>query len=776
MATVFPAYPANTLAQAEDLIIFTGNQLSDVINGDALSEVETLDGFIPTIRKTLVDNFNFKSPIAWSVSSNETVFNQLRVFTDGSWWYAPLATTGTPVAMGADPYSDSNWLVFSKNELTVFQNTKRLAAEAGYNLVGTFRFGCTVTTALDVVLNEKEGLYYSCGGTLPKSVDAGSSPTPAGTTVWVDRTDGALRDEVTPSISQLMNRSYIKDGRRVADGTFESGATLTVTSDVLVHKLTGKAYSWGGSYPPGGYVVAHGSLPTDSNWIDNSISNNIAGYIQANILTQDAISACEAFCKIAGLPMIMRGQFTASELLKWNCNTDANGATIITDYGIEYGSQTAAEAKGRIAVLPSCIPATPSSTANVYKPGSGVTIRNIIQSDILVQTVGTENGGWEVGLRVLGDHAGAAWNTIKYLYSHNNRISFKISRNGALGDPLGVGYANQNAIELVHMYKKPHAVGSSPDVESYHIYADNVDSNTFICPAIEQDTFTGRPGATTLAYFINGCSDNQLLRAHTESPEGSLIVFDGSGCQNNTIEPDGASSGYGIVISEINGALYNRVDRGRWGEARLLHRPVCYGHGFDIDRPVREVYDPLNTVQNRDGSTTYNNWSTREFAGRVFLKNSSDTYPRVDINGRGGYIRVGYGSEEPIRQFPVVCQQFSIFANNAYIAPTSPKPLRLLSGLSHVTADFVMSSSDGTLYAAGKMQALVSYSGSGDYSIIMQHCDIAVSTFDASSVNVKLNTYSGANNILQFRAKANKTGSTGSGIDVRVTASAVQHE
>ena len=201
MATVFPAYPANTLAQAEDLIIFTGNQLGDIINGDALSEVETLDGFIPTIRKTLVDNFNFKSPIAWSIGSNETIFNQLRVFPDGSWWYAPLATTGSPVAMTSDPYSDSNWLVFSKSELTIFQNTKRLAAEAGYNLVGTFRFGCTITTALDVVLDEKEGLYYSWGGTLPKSVTAGSSPTPTGLTTWIDRTDVVLRDEISKLIS-----------------------------------------------------------------------------------------------------------------------------------------------------------------------------------------------------------------------------------------------------------------------------------------------------------------------------------------------------------------------------------------------------------------------------------------------------------------------------------------------------------------------------------------------------------------------------------------------
>ena len=46
MATVFPAYPVSTLAQAEDLVIFTGNQLSDIVNGNSLSEVETVDGFI----------------------------------------------------------------------------------------------------------------------------------------------------------------------------------------------------------------------------------------------------------------------------------------------------------------------------------------------------------------------------------------------------------------------------------------------------------------------------------------------------------------------------------------------------------------------------------------------------------------------------------------------------------------------------------------------------------------------------------------------------------
>lgn len=115
MAT-FPTYPATTLEQGVDLVIFSSNQVHDIINGDATETVETETGIIPTLRKALVDNFYFKNPVAWAAGSNETVFNQLRYFENGilsAYYYAPTATATNPVPMQSTPAGDSNWVLYS---------------------------------------------------------------------------------------------------------------------------------------------------------------------------------------------------------------------------------------------------------------------------------------------------------------------------------------------------------------------------------------------------------------------------------------------------------------------------------------------------------------------------------------------------------------------------------------------------------------------------------------------------------------------------------------
>lgn len=116
MATNFPAYPATSFEQAVDLTIFASNQVGGVVNGDATSEVETENGNIPSLRKALVDNFYFKSPVAWAAGSTETVFNQLRFFSNGilsGYYYAPTATNTNAVPMGSTPSGDNNWVLYS---------------------------------------------------------------------------------------------------------------------------------------------------------------------------------------------------------------------------------------------------------------------------------------------------------------------------------------------------------------------------------------------------------------------------------------------------------------------------------------------------------------------------------------------------------------------------------------------------------------------------------------------------------------------------------------
>ena len=76
----FPTYPAITLPQAEALIKYSGNQLHDIVNGDGVTTIDAEDGPIPSVRKMLVDNLNFISPLDWNNGANETTFNQLRKF------------------------------------------------------------------------------------------------------------------------------------------------------------------------------------------------------------------------------------------------------------------------------------------------------------------------------------------------------------------------------------------------------------------------------------------------------------------------------------------------------------------------------------------------------------------------------------------------------------------------------------------------------------------------------------------------------------------------
>ena len=152
MAVDYPTYPVTTLAQAEDMIIFTGNQIHDIMNADAASVIEAENGQIPSIRKALVDNMYFKTPQIWVASTQITDPLQLKQFTDGGWYFAPTATVSTPVNLGATPIGDTNWKPWNKDQAAVYQHAKRLAAEAGYNMVsGSYYFGGVLDSVDDVL-------------------------------------------------------------------------------------------------------------------------------------------------------------------------------------------------------------------------------------------------------------------------------------------------------------------------------------------------------------------------------------------------------------------------------------------------------------------------------------------------------------------------------------------------------------------------------------------------------------------------------------------------
>uniref|UniRef100_A0AB39AJ89 Tail fiber protein n=1 Tax=Vibrio phage P018-4 TaxID=3229728 RepID=A0AB39AJ89_9CAUD len=101
-------YPATNSKEASELLIDVSNQMHEIVNEDATTEVMTESGLVPSVRKALADTFLFQDPIAWNQGSDETAFNQLRTF-NGSIYWAPTATTLNPIPMGATPIGDSNW-------------------------------------------------------------------------------------------------------------------------------------------------------------------------------------------------------------------------------------------------------------------------------------------------------------------------------------------------------------------------------------------------------------------------------------------------------------------------------------------------------------------------------------------------------------------------------------------------------------------------------------------------------------------------------------------
>lgn len=86
---------------------------------------------------------------------------------------------------------------------------------------------------------------------------------------------------------EALRRSYAEAGFTMVAGSFEEGGTLTSSSDALLHKATGIAYSWDGVFPQ---VVAASSTPTPigaGGWIDRSdvlLRNALAGGVGASLI------------------------------------------------------------------------------------------------------------------------------------------------------------------------------------------------------------------------------------------------------------------------------------------------------------------------------------------------------------------------------------------------------------------------------------------------------------------------------------------------------------
>lgn len=158
---------------------------------------------------------------------------------------------------------------YQRQKNQIFLELRRLAAEAGFNLVdGSFEEGGVLNELDDVLWYQANGKYYSWGTDEVKGVPANSTPATTGgigATAWVDRTDVTLRSEINlvqrtfSSVSEMKSSLNSSDiGKPVEWLSYYSGWAATIS---------------GGSGGNKGVVVPAGTGVAD----DGSIFDTVSG-------------------------------------------------------------------------------------------------------------------------------------------------------------------------------------------------------------------------------------------------------------------------------------------------------------------------------------------------------------------------------------------------------------------------------------------------------------------------------------------------------------------
>lgn len=175
-------YPAKNTKEASELLIDVSNQLHEVVNESATSEILTDSGLIPSVRKALADTFLFQQPIPWQQGQTETAFNQLRTFGANLYW-APSATLDNPITMGATPEGDNNWPLapvfvnvdsFAHKELKTVTSVHDLDIPFNDGIELTHGYGpLTFSRLSEATGTNKSGIPQTCAQDLPVITSSG---------------------------------------------------------------------------------------------------------------------------------------------------------------------------------------------------------------------------------------------------------------------------------------------------------------------------------------------------------------------------------------------------------------------------------------------------------------------------------------------------------------------------------------------------------------------------------------------------------------------------
>lgn len=141
-------------------------------------------------------------------------------------------------------------------DIRLRQNMKRLAAEAGFNLVdGSFEEGAVISGWPDVVWSQALGIYLQWHLDEAKTVAAGSSPTNIGTD-WIDMIGVTLRGDLS---NFMASTKYVSTEQELNDALSSmSQGSIILTSDITLTagktttkniniKCNGNRIQWTGS-------------------------------------------------------------------------------------------------------------------------------------------------------------------------------------------------------------------------------------------------------------------------------------------------------------------------------------------------------------------------------------------------------------------------------------------------------------------------------------------------------------------------------------------------
>lgn len=152
---------------------------------------------------------------------------------------------------------------FGKQHKTVQQALKDVGFKpAGFDFVSGGTLG--IGDRDKCVFYPTDGYWYSWNGKLPYVVPANSSPAPGGKKGW-----GVVTRDERVVAREALRRTYQEVGLNLVDGSFETGAVITSTVDVVLHEKTGKCYSGPVSNVP------KGTDPLNGNFVDQSRSSKV---------------------------------------------------------------------------------------------------------------------------------------------------------------------------------------------------------------------------------------------------------------------------------------------------------------------------------------------------------------------------------------------------------------------------------------------------------------------------------------------------------------------